>query len=95
MAKRVTFQLDLSGGAEVLQRMAQPMIKKSGEAIASRANSMAREISSKPPKITSHTSVGTIKRGARAISVVKGDGDARDAYIASEAIRKSLDAGKV
>ena len=95
MAKRVTFQLDLSGGAEVLQQMAQPLIDKSGQAIASRANSMAKEISSNPPAIKAKTNVGVIKRGSRAISTVQGGGDARDAYIASEAIRKSLDAGKV
>lgn len=95
MGRNVTFQLDLKGGAEILQRMAAPIVKKSADAIASRAQSNASSMTSKPPTIKVFSSVGVIKRGSRAIAVVKGGGTQRDVYIATEAIRKAKDAGKL
>lgn len=95
MGRNVTFQLDLKGGAEILQRMAAPIVKKSADAIASRAQSNASSMTSKPPTIKVFSSVGVNKRGSRAIAVVKGGGTQRDVYIATEAIRKAKDAGKL
>lgn len=96
MAKtKTTFQLDLTGGAAVLQVMAAPEVRKSANAISQRAGSMASSMSSNPPNIRVSTEVGVIKRGLRAIATVSGGGDARQTYIAHEAIKKAVDAGKV
>ncbi len=95
MGRNVTFQLDLKGGAEILQRMAAPIVKKSADAIASRAQSNASSMTSKPPTIKVFSSVGVIKRGSRAIAIVRADGSSRDVYIAAQSIRKAKDAGKV
>lgn len=96
MAKNVTFQLDLAGGAEVLQNMAAPLIRQSAQAVGSRAQSMAGSISSNAPTINVSTEVGVIKRGQRAIGTVSANPvNARQRYVAIEALKKSLDAGKV
>ena len=75
--------------------MAASAVNQSANAIAGRARSNAASLSSKPPKIDVYSSVGVIKRGSRAIAVVKGGGTQRDVYIATEAIRKAKDAGKL
>lgn len=96
MSKDVTFSLDPAGGADILQNMAMPLIKQAGEAIAARAQSMAGSLSSDPPEITVSTAVGTIKRGQRAISTVRATPkNAHQAYIATVALAKSRDAGRV
>jgi len=95
MARNVRFQLNLAGGGFVLQSMAASAVKKSANAIASRAQSNAAALTSKPPKIKVYTSVGVIKKGSRAIAVVRADGNSRDVYIATKAISKAKDAGKV
>lgn len=95
MSRNVRFQLNLAGGAEILQNIAASAVNQSANAIAGRARSNAASLSSKPPKIDVYSSVGVIKRGSRAIAVVKGGGTQRDVYIATEAIRKAKDAGKL
>lgn len=96
MSKDVTFQLDPAGGQEILQRMVAPTIKKSADAIAARANSMASSLSSEPPNITVTESVGTIRRGVRAIATVRAEGkNAHQNYVGHQAIVKSKDAGRV
>lgn len=95
MSRNVRFQLNLAGGAEILQNMAASAVNQSANAIAGRARSNAASLSSKPPKIDVYSSVGVIKRGSRAIAVVRADGNSRDVYIATKAISKAKDAGKV
>lgn len=97
MTKTITFQLDTKGGEDVLTNMVMPTIKQSAEAIAARATGMAGSLSSDPPSIDVSTSIGTIKRGTRAIALVKvdADGDAHKQYVGVVALRKSLDAGRV
>lgn len=96
MAKKITFQLDLSGGADVLQNMAMSQINQSAQAVGSRAQSMANSISSQAPTINVSTQVGVIKTGQRAIGTISANpANARQRYVAIEALKKSLDAGKV
>lgn len=96
MSRDVTFQLDTAAAESILTEMVAPLIKKSGEAIAARAQSMASSMSSDPPTITVSTTVGTIKRGRRAIATVTARGnDAHQNYIGVMALKKSLDAGRV
>lgn len=95
MARDVTFQLDPRGGAEVLQQMMMPTIRKSGAAIAARGQSMASGISSNPPKVTVSTKVGIIKRGQRAIATVRAEGNNAHAnYIGHIVLAKAKDAGR-
>lgn len=95
MAKDVTFQLDPHGGAEVLQQMMMPTIKKAGEAIAARAQSMAGGVTSNPPKISVSTKVGIIRRGERAIATIVANGNNAHAnYIGHMVLAKSKDAGR-
>lgn len=96
MAKDVSFQLDPRGGKQILERMVAPTITTSAQAIANRARGMAGSISSDPPTITVTSTVGTIKRGTRAISTIRAEGNnARDNYIGHIALAKSKDAGRV
>ena len=96
MSKDVSFALDQAGGQDILQRMAAPVIKQSADAVAARARSMASSLSSKPPTILVTTSVGTIKRGVRAIATISAEGtDARQNYIGFMALKKAHDAGRI
>jgi hypothetical protein len=96
MSSDVSFYLDPSGGADILQNMMMPTIKQAGEAIAARAQAMASSQSSDPPTITVTTAVGTIKRGERAIATIRSVGhDAHSNYIGHMALAKSKDAGRV
>lgn len=53
-------------------------------------------MSSEPPEITVSTSVGTVKRGKRAIATVRVNGkDAHQNYIGRMALIKARDAGRV
>jgi hypothetical protein len=80
----------------VLQTMAMPLVRQAAQAIAARAQSMASSMSSNPPNITAATTVGTIKRGVRAIGTVTAEGDDDHAlYIGVMALRKAKDAGRV
>lgn len=97
MAKFITFQLNPSGGQDVLTDMAMKTIKTSAEAIKARASAMAGSMSTDPPDITLSTSVGTIRRGRRAIATISvdGRGNAHANYIGAMALAKSKDAGRV
>lgn len=96
MSKDVTFQLDTKGAQAIIQEMAMPLIKRSAEAIAGRAQSIASSISSDPPEITASTAVGTIRKGTRAIGTVRANGrDDHQNYIGHVALTKAKDAGKI
>lgn len=80
----------------ILTDMVAPLIKQSGEAIAARAQSMANSMSSDPPEITVTTTVGTVKKGRRAIATITARGkDAHQNYIGHMALVKARDAGRV
>lgn len=96
MSKDVSFSLDPQGGQDILQSMAMSTVKQSAEAIGARARGIASSISSDPPEITVTTTVGTIRRGVRAIATVRALGeDAHANYIGHQALAKSKDAGRV
>lgn len=96
MSKDVSFQLDVDAASVILTQMVAPLIKQSGEAIAARAQGMAASMSSDPPTITVRTTVGTVKRGRRAIATITSTGkDAHQNYIGVMALKKSMDAGRV
>lgn len=96
MSKDVSFALDTTGGEEILQRMAAPIVKQAADAIAARAQSMASSQTSDPPEITVSTKVGVIRRGFRAIATVTAEGkDAHSNYIGRMVLTKSKDAGRV
>lgn len=96
MSRDVTFSLDTAAAAAILTEMAAPLIKQSADAIAARARSMAGSMSSDPPTITVTTTVGTVKRGRRAIATIRATGtDAHQNYIGRMALMKARDAGRV
>jgi hypothetical protein len=96
MSKEMTFQLDTAAASDILTEMALPLIQQSGAAIAGRAQSIASAMSSDPPEIEVTTTVGTIKRGVRAIATVRAKGrDAHQNHIGYMALAKSKDAGRV
>lgn len=96
MTKDVSFSLDTNAAQEILQSMAMPIVKQSGDAIGGRAQSIASSISSDPPEITVTVSKGTIRRGVRAIATVRANGrDPHQNYIGSVALSKAKDAGKI
>jgi hypothetical protein len=96
MSKDVSFVLDQTGGQDILQKMSASLVKRSADAIAGRARSMAGSLTSNPPTITVETRIGTIKRGVRAIATVKAEGqDSHANYIGHVALAKAKDAGRV
>lgn len=96
MSKDVTFQLDTTAAAVILTDMVAPLIKKSGEAVTARARSIAGSMSSDPPEISMTMTVGTVKRGRRAIATITARGnDAHQNYIGAIALAKAKDAGRV
>ena len=95
MSQDVIFSLDLKGGEEILTNMVAPTLKRKAEAIASRARSIASSTSSDPPIITVTESVGTVRRGTRAIATITAVGkDAHQNFIGHQALAKSKDAGR-
>lgn len=86
MARKATFQLDLRGGADVLQNMAMEQVRRSTKAIESRANGLSNV------KFASSVSVGINKRGQRAIGIVSAN--TKNPYAVS-LLKKSIDAGRV
>lgn len=81
----------------MLTDVAMKTIKTSAEAIKARALAMAGSMSTNPPGIILSTSVGTIRRGRRAIATLTVDphGDAHANYVGHMALAKSKDAGRV
>lgn len=98
MAKDVTFFLDTAGAGDIiLQNMAAQTGKLSAESIAQRANSIGAAMDTdNAPTFEVYSNVGTIKKGRRAISTVKANANnQRSAYIARQALRKAIDAGRL
>lgn len=96
MARDSSFQLDTAAAAAIITDMAAPVVERSAQAIAARAQSMAGSMSSHPPEITVSTRVGTIKRGLRFIATVSAEGkDDHENYIGAVALAKAKDAGRV
>lgn len=96
MSRDVSFSLDTDAAAIILTDMVAPLIQQSGNAMAARANSIAGSMSSDPPQITVTHSVGTVKRGRRAIATLTVQGkDAHQNYIGRIALIKARDAGRV
>lgn len=96
MSKDVSFSLDTQAASVILTDMVAPLIKQSGDAIAARAQSMASSMSSDPPEITVTHTVGTVKKGRRAIATITARGrDAHQNYIGHMALIKARDAGRV
>lgn len=95
MSKDVTFSLDPVGGQDILVNIAAANIKERGQAIASRAQSMAQSMSKSPPEITMTSAPGTIKRGVRAIATIRAVGkDAHQNYIGHYVLARAKDAGR-
>ena len=95
MSNDVSFSLDPKGGQDILVNLAMSEIKARGQAIASRAQSMAQSVSSDPPEITMTSAPGTIKRGIRAIATIKATGkNAHQNYIGHMVLAKAKDAGR-
>jgi len=98
MKSKTTFQLDTAAAGQViLQNMVASVTARSGNAIASRAASIAGSIStSSEVEFKVNTKVGTIKRGKRAITKVSADfSNKRESYIAHTALAKAKDAGRL
>lgn len=96
MSKDISFQLDTDAAADILQNMAMATVQSSTNAMGARAQSIAGAMSSDPPDITVSTSVGTIKRGRRAIGTITIKGrDAHQMYIGRMALIKAKDAAKI
>lgn len=94
---RTTFQLDISGAGEtILQTMAAQTAKDAAEAISERAQGIAASIDKDPPSFNVFSSVGTIKRGQRAIATVRANAsNTRQRYVARQALLKAKDAGQL
>ena len=98
--KYANFWLNLDGGAYVLQKMSQGVVKQAGQAIQARATSIAPSVMARsdrvpPPTFTVETKLRITSRGARAVAIVRGGGTARQMYLAGMALAKSIDAGRV
>lgn len=95
MSRDVSFSLDTTGGAEILQSMMMPTIKERADALAARAQSMASSMTSNPPEISVSTKIGTIRRGTRAIATITASGrDAHANYIGHQVLAKAKDAAR-
>lgn len=88
---RTKFQLDLSGGLDVLADYAFPMISNSTKAIAGRAESISGVGMGVKLERT-----GVIRRGQRALGTITTQPkNEHEAYKALDALKKSIDAGRV
>lgn len=95
MSRDVSFSLDVNAASVILTDMVAPVIEQKGKAIAARAASMASSMTSRPPDISVSTSVGTIKRGRRAIATITASGrDAHSNYIGHQVLAKAKDAAR-
>lgn len=97
MANKTTFSLDIGGaGEEILQSMAAAPAKAAAQAMAARASGMVATMTDDPPSFEVFSSVGVIKHGQRAIATIKANtNNARQRYVAREALLKSKDAGRL
>lgn len=87
------------GGQDIIQQMAMPLVKKSAEAIASRATGISSSITSQPTTFKVNTYVGLPNRrgGKRAVAEIVADGVVTEhqRYSGFTAVQKSKDAGRV
>ena len=101
MSRDVSFSMNTGagGGQDIIREMAMPMVKKSAEAIASRASSISSSITSNPVSFKVNTYVGKPNRrgGTRAVAEIVADGVVTDhqRYAGFTAVQKSKDAGRV
>ena len=100
MSVKVKFSMNtgVGGGQDIIRQMAAPLVERSAEAIASRANSIASKVSSNPPEFKVDEYIGLPNRrgGKRAVATVYGDETTEHQhYIGFMAAQKSKDAGKV
>ena len=101
MSRDVKFSMNTGsgGGQDIIQQMAMPVVKKSAEAIASRASGISSSITSKPIQFKVNTYVGLPHRrgGSRAVAEVVADEiyDDHQRYAGFTAVQKSKDAGRV
>jgi hypothetical protein len=98
MSNKVTFQLDTSSaGRLILQNLAVDIVDKAANAIASRAQSMASNMTTEGITFGTNSRIGRIKVGERAIATVApiDANDRHRAYLAYIALLKAKDAGRV
>ena len=102
MSRNVSFSMNtgVNGGADIIQHMAAPMIRKAGESIAERANKISPAIRATPQKFeVSETRIGLKnKRGGmrayvevRATKPVGGDAYYND----YQTLHLAVDAGRL
>lgn len=75
MSKKVSFVLNIPGGAQVLQEMARPAINTAAERIAQRANTISPTWRDKPQTfVTTETGIGVpnSRGGVRYYAKVQG-----------------------
>lgn len=88
---KTKFQLNLSGGLDVLTDYAYPVISNSTKAIAGRA----RTISGVGMNVNMERA-GVNRRGQRALGTITTlPNNEHEAYKALDALKKSIDAGRV
>lgn len=96
MNKDVSFVLDTKAAAKIIGDMAMPIVTNSATAISERAQRMASSISSEPLKFNVSTSIGTIRRGQRAIGKISVlTANKHQSYIANTVLKKAKDAGRI
>lgn len=101
MSRDVSFSMNTGagGGQDIIQQMAMPLVKKSAEAIASRATGISSSITSQPVSFKVNTYIGLPNRrgGKRAVAEVVADGVVTEhqRYRGFTAVQKSKDAGRV
>lgn len=93
----ITFQLDIQAANIILTDLAAPVVKKSADAIAARANGMLQSMTTQPITIdvTERVGVNTRGKGKRAIATVLAKGNRVRHDLLLEALIKSKDAGRV
>jgi len=92
------FEINLKGGAEVLQEMSKGIVQESALKIENRARRIASSMSGgKDLSIDiSSPTVGIISVGKRAIVKIEiGYKNSRGRFIADTALKKSIDAGRI
>ena len=88
---KTTFQLDLSGGLDVLTDYSYPVISNSTKAIADRAKTISGVGMS-----VNLQKAGVNRRGQRALGTITTQPkNEHEAYKALDALKKSIDAGRV
>lgn len=101
MSRDVSFSMNTGagGGRDIIQNMAMPMVTKSAQAIAQRANGISSSITSQPTSFKVNTYIGLPNRrgGTRAVAEIVADGAVTEhqRYSGYIAIQKAKDAGRV